>query len=79
MFYNVILLALFNAYYLIKMQYNMNIGGVLMAFQLKQNNQISPAPYTRNRSCHNKPRCYLIQLCFTGLRIRSKKYGYRRK
>lgn len=33
--------ALFNAYYLIKMQYNKYIGGVLMAFQLKQNRKES--------------------------------------
>lgn len=30
-----------NAYYLIKMQYNKDIGGVLMAFQLKQNRKES--------------------------------------
>lgn len=41
MFCNAILLALFNAYYLIKMQYNKDIGGVLMAFQLKQNRKES--------------------------------------
>ena len=73
MFCNAILLALFNAYYLIKMQYNKYIGGVLMAFQLKQNRKESE----NNRICHSKPRCYFLQLCFTGLRIRSEKYGYR--
>ena len=41
MFCNAILLALFNAYYLFKMQYNKYIGGVLMAFQLKQNRKES--------------------------------------
>ena len=41
MFCNAILLALFNAYYLFKMQYNKYIGGLLMAFHLKQNRKES--------------------------------------
>lgn len=41
MFFIAILIALFGAYYSSFMQYNYTIGGVQMAFQLKQNRKES--------------------------------------